>query len=51
MEKYMNSEEIFEQFADAAAALVMDQYVTAMQQGVAAESEGPTVERPEEVEQ
>lgn len=51
MEKYLNSEEIFEQFADAAAALVMDQYVTAMQESVAAESEVPLVEIPEELDQ
>lgn len=51
MEKYLNSEEIFEQFADAAAALVMDQYVTAMQESVAAEAEVPLVEIPEELDQ
>lgn len=51
MEKYLNSEEIYEQFADAAAALVMDQYVTAMQESVAAEAEVPLVEIPEELDQ
>ena len=51
MEKYLNSEEIFEQFADAAAALVMDQYVTAMQESVAAEAEVPLAEIPEELDQ
>lgn len=36
MGKYMNSQDIYEQYVDAAAALIMDQYATAMQENIAA---------------